>query len=175
MKYWEVRDWIFPKQRWLYKTIPNHWTDKCELTWICLSEMLVHFVEKEDGLESIWGEQYLNDDHISDEYRSIREPIRKELEQAYEYIKTDRAILQKELDAAYPTAINGGCMLDRIVPHLTEDGTEIHGWKMKSCEEMYGMSYEKAYAEVNRLEKLITDRDTECMMIIVKNREYLWT
>ncbi len=175
MQWWNFRDRISPKQKWLYSKIPNHWCDKVELTWICLSEMLVHFVEKEEGLESIWGERYTSDPSMSEIYKSSREPVRKELESIYEYIKTDRPLLQKELDGSYPKPIDGDGIVDRFIPILEEDGKTVKHYTMKSVEEIYGMSYEQAYGEVHRLEKLIEDKDTEAMIGIIKNRQYLWT
>jgi hypothetical protein len=58
---------------------------------------------------------------------------------------------------------------------VEEDGKTVKSYRMKSVEEIYGMSYEEAYREVHRLEKLIEDKDTEAMIGIIKNRQYLWT
>lgn len=172
MKCYELRAWFNPRQKWLTKKIPNTWYDKVELIPLCLFEILKHFVEKEEGLESIWGERYLNDPHVSEDYRAIREPVRKELEEIYEYITKDRAQLEKELDGAYPEAINGGDLFDRV-DEIDKNGNKFY--TMKSCEEIYGMSYEEAYAEVRRLEALIEERDTWAMVGIIKNRAYLWS
>jgi len=134
--------------------------------------MLIHFVEVEEGLESIWGDNYLDDPHISEDYRLAREPVRKELEEIYEYIKNGRPQLQKELDESYPNVIEDGSMFDRL---FEEDKGTYKMYRMKTCEELYGKSYEEAYAEVHRLEALIDDRDTWAMTGIIKNRAYLWT
>jgi hypothetical protein len=37
------------------------------------------------------------------------------------------------------------------------------------------MSYAEAYAEANRLEKLIEEKDLWAMNIIVQYHQYLWT
>lgn len=170
-QYYNLCAWINPRQKWLTKKIPNRFCDKVELIPLVLFEILVNFVEDEDGLESIWGNRYLNEEY-SEDYRKIREPIRKELEEIYEYIKTDRARLEKELDESYPKAINGGDLFD----HLEEDDSNGKKmYKLKSCEEIYGMSYEEAYCEVRRLEALIEERDTWAMTGIIKHRDYLWT
>ena len=174
IKWSELCAWFNPRQEWLYDKIPNHWCDKVELTWICLSEMLIHFVEEEKGLESIWGDNYTNDSY-SQIYKETREPVRKELEEIYEYIKTDRPLLQKELDSSYPEPLNGGDLFDHVDPIVEEDGKTVKAYRMKSVEAIYGMSFEEAYGEVHRLEKLIEDKDTEAMIGIIKNRQYLWT
>ena len=46
---------------------------------------------------------------------------------------------------------------------------------MNRCEDIYGMSYEEAYAEVNRLEKLINKKDLWAMNTIIKYQKSLWT
>ena len=51
--YRAVVDWFFPKQRWLTRKIPNHWCDKVELIPRVLFASIIHFVEKEDGLEML--------------------------------------------------------------------------------------------------------------------------
>jgi hypothetical protein len=142
------------------------------LIQLCIFESFKHFVEKEEGLESIWGSRY---DGESEDWRIIRQPVREELEEIYEYIKSGRDLLQKELDESYPEPINGGCMLDHLDSIVEEDGKEVIKYKMKSCEEIYGKSYYEAYAEVHRLEALIEEKDTWAMTGIIKNRAYLWT
>ena len=172
MKWYNIRAWFNPHQKWLTKKIPNTYCDCVDLPWICLSEMLIHFVEVEDGLESIWGERYLDDPHVSEHYRSVREPVRKELEEIYEYIKNERPNLQKELDDSYPTVLVGDSMFSRFDEILKEDGKKVKSYK--TCEELYGKSYQETYSEVHRLEKLIDIRDTWAMTGIIKNRQYLW-
>jgi len=46
---------------------------------------------------------------------------------------------------------------------------------MRSCEDLYGFPYEEAYAETNRLEKLIEEKDMWAMNMIVKYHQYMWT
>jgi len=40
---------------------------------------------------------------------------------------------------------------------------------------LYGLSYEEAYAETHRLEKLIEEKDMSAMLTIVKHYQRLWT
>ena len=75
----------------------------------------------------------------------------KWLEKAYQYITVERLQLQKDLDAAYPP--------------LTE----------KRLTEINRDSYEKEYAEVHRIEKLIQDKDTKVLTEVIKYRQYFWT
>jgi Mn-dependent DtxR family transcriptional regulator len=46
---------------------------------------------------------------------------------------------------------------------------------LRSCEEMYGLPYEEAYAETQRLEALIEEKDMWAMQTIVKYYQKLWT
>lgn len=77
----------------------------------------------------------------------------KWLEKSYQYITVERPQLQKDLDAAYPP-----------LTLITKESIE----NSKS-------SYEKDYAEVHRIEKLIQDKDTKVLTEIVKYRQYFWT
>jgi len=174
MKWYGLRAWFNPRQKWLIKKIPNTWCDSVELVPLCLFEILKNFVEKEEGLESIWGDRYIGES-CSEVYRESREPVRKELEEIYEYIKNGRSLLQEELDAAYPTPLDGGNLFDLCDPIVEEDGKTVKSYIMKPVEAIYGMSFAEAYGEVHRLEKLIEDKDTKAMIGIIKNRAYLWT
>jgi hypothetical protein len=168
-QFYNIRDWFNPRQKWLIKKIPNHFCDKVELIPIILFEILVNFVEDEEGLESIWGERYTGE---SEDWRLIREPIRKELEEIYDYIKNIRPQLQKELDVSYPKPLDGGNFFDHI-DEIDKDGNKVY--QMRTCEQIYGKSYKDAYAEVHRLEALIEEKDTWAMMGIVRLRQSLWT
>lgn len=168
---WDIICYFRPRQQWLVDKLPRQFCDKVELIPLVLFEILVNFVEDEEGLEGIWGDRYLNDEY-SEDYRIIREPIRKELEEIYEYIKKDRPELEKQLDLSYPKPLDGGNFFDHIT-EVGEDGKKMY--QMKSCEQIYGLSYKEAYAEVHRLEALIEERDTWAMIGIIKNREHLWT
>ena len=75
----------------------------------------------------------------------------KWLEKAYQYVAVERPQLQKDLDDAYP-------------PLTAKRLTEINH-----------ISYEKEYAEVHRIEKLIQDKDTKVLTETIKYRQYFWT
>jgi hypothetical protein len=79
------------------------------------------------------------------------EKFAKWLEKAYDYITVERPKLQKDLDEAYP-------------PLTTKRLIEVN-WK----------TYEKEYGEVDRIERLIKDKDTKILNNVVKYREYFWT
>jgi hypothetical protein len=171
--WWDFKDWLKPKQRWLYRKIPNHFCDKVELIKICIFESFIHFVEVEKGIEYIWHDEYEKDPYVSPEYKEHYKNLKSQFDEIYNYIKYERPILEQQLDAAYPENINGGVMSFPVYEDLEETKIKYH--QMHSCETMYGKSYEEAYGEVNRLDALIKARDEWAMIEIVKLREFLWT
>ena len=89
------------------------------------------------------------------------------MEETYRYITVHRPRLEKELDAAYPPL--------RSVDDMFEESDELYkGKKTFKLKEREG-TYEELYGEVNRIEQLIVDLDTEVLIEIVKRRQYFWT
>lgn len=178
----KVRYFFNPRQKWLTKAIPKHWSDKDYLIQTCLFTMLIHFVEVENGLESIYGPHYEEFSEFYDEeqiaaHKKInqeRKIIRAEIEAAYNYVKTQRPELEKELSEAYPKPLNGKGWLDDMIPVKNDKG-EVYAHQVRSVEEIYGVPYNIAYAEVNRIEALMEKTDTEAMITLVKYRGHLWT
>lgn len=153
--YWKIRGWIFPQQKWLFKKIGNTWRDIDGIIEIVLFECLIRYVEVERGLDGSWS-------------NAVEE--KEEISKVYNYIKNERPLLQKELDTAYPVMID-----DNMINSSYDPVKKVWVNKMKSCDEMYGMSYNEAYQKVNWIEGLIKEKDTDAMMKIIKHRDYLWT
>lgn len=101
LKY-EIRDFFFPRQRWLMKNVSNHWCDKVELIPIVLFEILVNFVEEEMGIVSWDWQEEVNLGYTSQEYADKVKQVEKEIYDVYNYIKVTRPKLQKALDNSYP-------------------------------------------------------------------------
>lgn len=173
---WKIRNFFFPQTKWLRKLIGRGY---CEPQWLIqnvLFATLVNFVEEEDGLNAILNytiaEESLKNDYISQEYIDFREPIRKQIESVYNYIKNTRPQLEIKKDSLYPKYRSDKTKLsDWLIP--IEDGQK--GYRMTSCEERYGMSYEEAYGPVNDLEEEIKALDTFYLKVIIDNREALWS
>lgn len=146
-----VTSWFNPKQKWLTREIPNTWCDKVELVPRLLFACLIHFVEKEKGLNQLdidWAEE-LAAGHVSQEYVDNVTRIYTELRDVYNYVKTEREVLQKLHDESYP---------DYPLPIELKD-----------------LKYEELYGETNRLEKLIKEKDQWAMHAIVTHVDCLWT
>lgn len=90
----------------------------------------------------------------------IEEPNHSKIKEIYEFAKTGRNKLLKERDAAYPP--------------LSDDWIE----KLGSGEGLVykeKKSYEELYGEVDRLEKILKDKDDEYIFWLVSHRNSLWT
>jgi len=74
--------------------------------------------------------------------------------------------LENEKDNAYPETRS---IDDMVVPCVDENGRKMY--QMKDD----GIPYDVKYKEVNRLEKLIEEKDTEILTQIIKRRDYFWT
>jgi hypothetical protein len=150
----KIRAFFNPRQKWLTKHIPNTWCDKTELIPTLLFACLIDFVESEKGTEQLhvdWSED-LEKGYVTPEYVDSVKRIYSELEEAYRYVKNERPWLQNALNASYPE-INFG-----------KDNT------ISTAE-----PYHIAYAETNRIEKEIEDKDYWAMNIIIKHVGVLWT
>lgn len=144
-RYYAIRDWFFPRHRWLTKRIPNGWCDKDTIIEICLFESVKHFIEPEG--ENACG--ILCCDGPENQKRFM-----EELKTMYRFITVVIPDLEKKLESAWDK-----------VPHETLDNIN---------KEMSDVEYEAIYGEVNRLEKEIEDlKDLVCEWV-VKNRKNMW-
>jgi len=157
-----------PRQKWLTKTIPNTWCDKVTLIPHLLFTCLTHYVEDEKGLQDHidWTED-LEKGYVSQQYVDSVLETDRELRAVYNYIKTERSQLEEQHENSYPTPKDPNS--DFLVQK--EDGRYI----TKSCEELYGLSFEEAYAETHRLETLLEEKDMWAMNTIIKHHQKMWT
>ena len=89
------------------------------------------------------------------------------LESAYDYITIERVQLEKDMDNAYPPIQHIDEWFEPA--EETADGRKLY--KMKDD----GKTYEEKYGEVNRLEQLIQDKDTEILTQLIKYRHFFWS
>lgn len=144
-RYRDVRNWLFPRQRWLMEGIPNHWMDKKTLSVDLLYKLVVHFVEVEDALNVInWDSD--------PETRTFKQG----LIECYKWIKAGRP----ELMAQMETEMAGAAGRRQ---HLYK--TNGHGME----------TYKAIYGSYDELEAHLEDMDTEMCVWIINNRQYLWT
>jgi hypothetical protein len=149
----ELGAWFNPRQKWLTSKIPNTWCDKPELIRILMFEMIVNFVEEEKGLDQFnvdWSED-IKDGYVTQEYVDDRNSIYSQIKIVYDYIKDERPALVKAHDESYP---------------------EIN---FNTFAPVNDVPFNEAYAENNRLEALLEEKDDWALHKIVELREYIWT
>lgn len=157
MWYYDTLKPIFkPKNSRLRKAIPRQWRDVSCLIVDVNFEFIKAFYEDEylDGVVD-W-----NDTEHHKEFAEW-------LDKSYLYITKERPELEKEKENSYPkTSVDFFNSFEKIVD---DQGRTLY--QMKDD----GIPYDVKYKEVNRLEKLIEERDTEILTQIIKRREYFWT
>lgn len=98
---YKIRDYFWPRQKWLLRNVPKHWCDKVELIPILLFEILVHFVEEEmDNVSWDWQAE-VDAGRISQKEADKVKTVGAEIRDVYNYIKFVRPNLQIQLDNSY--------------------------------------------------------------------------
>lgn len=150
---------IKPRNQFIRKSIPRQWRDKVELICDVNFAILVDLVENEHGgLKEVNEHKklYLETDKEQPEFKNDNNwyEFYCGLEHYYLYIKETKPVLDKQLSNAYPEIPENKDVLEWINEPRSD---------------------KERYEEVHRLEKLIEDKDTECLNWIVKNRSFFWT
>lgn len=159
MHYYEhIRPIFSPENKRYRKVVPRTWTDVSSLIEIVNFEFIKGFYEGE----------YL---HGSTDWVATGEhavEFAKWLESAYDYITIERPNLEKQMDAAYPPHRP---LEEMFEPCETDEDGKVRMFKMVDD----GKTYEEKYGEVNRLEQLIQDKDTEILTQLIKYRHFFWS
>lgn len=144
--YHKLNTFLFPRQRWLTKKIPNHWSDKDYLIDVVLFESIVHFWENEKGGESL--EYQFHPDAYNGNFGDD-DCLKARLLQC--------RLVHDELKAAYEWA--------KERPN-----------QMKKFEEMIEFRDGKKpdYAASHVFEQAMQDKDDIAAQAIVKYRRYMW-
>jgi hypothetical protein len=156
MTYYDKIKPIFkPQNERVRKAIPRTWMDVTELSVTVNFEMIKSFYEDE-----------YKADIVDWEATEIHSEFAKWLESAYAYITKERPQLQKDLDNSYPPFKD---LDDMFELKTDENGRRLFEFKDD------GVPYEVKYKEVNRIEELIENKDTEILIEFIKRRNYFWT
>jgi len=98
--YDDIKYWLFPRRPLLKNAVPNQWMDLDGIYTQVLYAGILEFVENEKGLERVlWEDDIPNTKNVA---------AKKMIEEIYEWAKTGRAELQKEISQSYPPM---GCKL----------------------------------------------------------------
>jgi hypothetical protein len=156
MTYYDKIKPIFkPQNERIRKAIPRTWMDITELSVIVNFEMIKSFYEDE-----------YKADIVDWEATELHSEFAKWLESAYAYITKERPQLRKDLDNSYPPFKD---LDDMFELKTDENGRRLFEFKDD------GVPYEVKYKEVNRIEELIENKDTEILTEFIKRRNYFWT
>jgi len=88
------------------------------------------------------------------------------LERSYTYIIDERPKLEKQKENSYPKMGPFDQLFEEIID---DNGKKLFQFKDD------GIPYDVKYGEVNRLEKLMVERDTDILNQLIKRRDYFWT
>jgi len=154
--YDKLRPIFAPKHSRLRKAIPRQW---CDISSLIVD---VNF----EFIKSFYDEEYVDGVVDWSAYDHHKE-FANWLEQSYLYITKERLELEKQKDEAYPK--KDGCLFDAFEEVTDERGRKLYQFKDD------GIPYDVKYGEVNRLEKLIEEKDTDILIQIIKRRDYFWT
>lgn len=169
-KYWNLKDTICnflnPKQKWITKSIPKHWCDKDELIRNLLFDILVHYVEEENGLQDEYDwDSDLEQGHVSKEYVNNVLSCDTALRAAYNYIKFERNKIKDDFYKAHKELLT--CRTSGTIDDLFKKTDDNYFTPSKE--------YAEYLSKLNAINDDITKRDTEVLNTIIKYRESLWT
>jgi hypothetical protein len=86
-RWYKVRCWFNPRNKWATNVIPNQWSDKTYLIPEFLFAAIIDFIDGEKAIEKVvWSKK-----------------VEKDLMEIYRWAKVDRKEFQDKIDAAYPS------------------------------------------------------------------------
>ena len=156
MYYYDHIKTIFkPHNQRIRKMIPRQWRDISSLIEELNFELIKSFYEDEYKLDNVdWSATEQHSEFAS------------WLEKSYLYITQTRPQLEADLQKAYPEMKS---FEEMFKPVVDKEGRKLY----EMADD--GIPYEVKYAEVNRIEKLIDEKDTEILTELVKRRCFFWT
>jgi hypothetical protein len=153
--YDHIRPIFKPYHTRLRKVIPRQWADLLSIIDDVNFEIIKSFYEDE----------YLKDT-VNWEATPHHKQFADWLIKAYKYITEIRPQLEIDMNNAYPPL--------RTIDEMFKPVTDENGKKLYQMIDD-GVPYEIKYGEVNRIEKLIEDNDTDVLVQMIKFRKFFWT
>ena len=88
------------QQKWLTDNLKGEWMDKDQIIEIVLFDSLIHYVEKEDGLNDCAYDfsEELEQGYVRQDTVDTIKLRQKELNDAYLYLKNERPALKNQVD-----------------------------------------------------------------------------
>lgn len=156
--WYPVSRFLFPRQKWLTKQIPNSWVDKDWLWELCLIEGLKHYVEQDGGDGGF--------KHVDSNYKWI--PIKDDQYPLGEYWEKFHCECKYNYDLVTKTLPALKEQLELAWKHLPEFDIASLNFPSKP-------PYDRIYGKIDTFDKLINDLKTSVMIWCVNNRAKIWT
>jgi hypothetical protein len=156
-KYWKIRDFFIPQQKWLTSKIPNHWTDKVELLYIVARESLLHFIEQEDAFTvNAWDSNQEKNDAA------------KCLKRGYQLITIHIPVLEKRVESLWETS---------NATHFAQNmlKTEIINGQKTTFLTTPDAEAKKALEQIRQTTEQIEELEQEVVEIVARYRQFMWT
>jgi hypothetical protein len=141
----------------LRSRIPQDWVDTCDLIPI-VNYILVEnfFINEFQPRRKEW------------ENSPTLKSFSKWLTRFYHFIKIDKPRLEKQILNSIPDAPLNDWLVKTNQPN--------NGWyRLKSCKEIYGQSYSKAFHKSQQLEKKLRKMETKLLKELIEYRSFFWT
>ncbi len=150
-----IKPFFSPRNKRIRKAVPRQYRDISSLIVDINFEFIKAFYEDEYNANIV-------DWEATEHHKEFAEWLTK----SYRYITVERSILENRRDCSYPQSKP----LDEMFELKTdENGKRVFEFKDD------GVPYDVKYGEVDRLEKEISDKDTEILTELIKRRDYFWT
>lgn len=144
---------IDPSHCRIRKSIPKQWKDISTLIVDVNFEMIKSFYE----------EEYLKID-INWNACEEQKKFSNWLKRTYKYITKDRIDLEKNIENAYPKHD-----FKNFLKRIKDSGEKTIEFNIDK------RTYKEKYGEVDRLEKMLRNKDTKVLTEMVQYREFFWT
>ena len=94
---WKVYNFFRSSQHWLIKKIPRSYQDKSELIPLILFEILIDFVETEQGLKGLTYDYADDREYVTTEYLAKCKARDEELLAAYHFATVEKSLMEAKL------------------------------------------------------------------------------
>jgi len=155
--YNNIRTIFSSKNKKIRAFVLREWVDITSLIVDVNFAMIKQFYEDEYLLGTIDWEK------SSDTHKQFEQWLKE----AYTYVSYKRPTLEAERDSSYPFFTNSFSEMFE----LSEDSDGKKRYTLKND----GIPYEIKYNNLIKIEKEITDKDTEILKQMIDYREYFWT
>lgn len=148
--YYNIRDFLFPRQQWLRNKLPNHFIDLDSIWEIAILEGLRFYIEEDLTLERL---------NYKDDYKDYPKGMTKFVQHKKKF--------DKELRVHYKLLLK----LDDLKIKLEEEWDKVPIYNIGNKTRP---SYDKLYGRINRTEKRMEDLKDKIMEWCIKNRRSMW-